>query len=117
MDDAEWEHFPQQSSKKHTAPLLVSTASHIRVSYFARLSQISHLLGLVLNAVYNPTPDSAFNAHETAQLRKTLAVYAELLPKEASAVECEHYCGVIMICQRFVHAFNVWIWIWILLMG
>ena len=84
------------------APMLVSTSSHVRVGYFARLAQVSHLLGLVLNNKFNPTPDGAFNAQEAEQLRRTVAVYAELLPKEASASDCSHYCGPIAICQRWV---------------
>ena len=82
------------------APVPVSIPTHVRVGYFARLAQVSHLLGLVLNNRFNPTPDGAFNAQEAQQLRRTMAVYAELLPKEASAADCSHYCGPIAICQR-----------------
>lgn len=86
--------------------MLVSTSSHVRVGYFARLAQVSHLLGLVLNNKFNPTPDGAFNAQEAQQLRRTLAVYAELLPKEASAADCSHYCGPVAICQRWVNQYR-----------
>lgn len=104
MDDLEWDRTRQMSTVRDhgSTPLLVSTASHIRVGYFARLAQVSHLLGLALNNKYNPTPDTSFNAQESDQLRRTLATYAELLPKEATAVDCSHYCGPILICMRSV---------------
>lgn len=115
MDDAEWDdllhgipsapslHMSQHdsSSRDPQATLPVSTSSHVRVGYFARLVQVSHLLGLVLNNRFNPTPDGDFNAQEAQQLRRTMAVYAELLPKEGSATDCSHYCGPIAICQRW----------------
>lgn len=114
MDDAEWDRqlyatlsIPNLYMSQHDssrgdpkAPAFVSTTSHVRVGYFARLAQVSHLLGLVLNNKFNPTPDGAFNAQEAQQLRRTLAMYAELLPKEASAADCSHYCGPILICLR-----------------
>ncbi len=122
MDDAEWDHLlygipsapslhmsqqdPSRGDPK--APMPVSTSSHVRVGYFARLAQVSHLLGLVLKNKFNPTPDGAFNAQEAQHLRRTMAVYAELLPKEASAADCSHYCGPIAICQRWV-AQQTWI--------
>lgn len=80
----------------------VSTSSHVRVGYFARLAKVSHLLGLVLNNKFNPTSDSAFNALEAQQLRRILATYAELLPKEACVADCSHFCGPTAICQRLV---------------
>ena len=122
VDDAEWDrllhgipnvpslHMSQHDSSRADpkAPMLVSTSSHVRVGYFARLAQVSHLLGLVLNNKFNPTPDGAYNAQEAQQLRRTMAVYAELLPKEASAADCSHYCGPIAICQRWVDQ-HTWI--------
>lgn len=33
-----------------------------------------------------------------------MAIYAELLPKEASAADCSHYCGPVAICLRLVPA-------------
>lgn len=122
MDDAEWDQLlyglptePSLRVSQHDssrgnskAPMLVSTSSHVRVGYFARLAQVSHLLGLVLNNKFNPTPDGTFNAQEAQQLQRTIAVYAELLPKEATAAGCSHYCGPIAICQRWV---NEYMWI------
>ena len=113
LDDAEWDrqlydtsvapslHVLRHDQKdlESKVPPLVSTSSHVRVGYFARLAQVSHLLGLVLNNKHSPTSDSNFNSQETQQLRRTVAVYAELLPKEASATDCSHYCGPIAICQ------------------
>ncbi len=121
MDDAEWDcllygipsapslHVSQhESSRGDPKALMLVSTSHVRVGYFARLAQVSHLLGLVLNNKFNPTPDGAFNAQEAQQLRRTMAVYAELLPKEASAADCSHYCGPIAICQRWVDQ-HTWI--------
>lgn len=114
MDDVPWDRisddFPGASNLclaqyavgggETAAPRPVSTSSDVRVGYFARLAQVSHLLGLVLNNKYNPTPDDAFNVQEVQQLRRALAVYADLLPREGSAVDCAHYCGAVAICQR-----------------
>ncbi|THY21659.1 hypothetical protein D6D01_06542, partial [Aureobasidium pullulans] len=113
MDDAEWDQLRpddpsssnQQMSQNNSmeeysrAMLSLSTPSQVRVGYFARLAQVSHLLGLVLRNKFDPTPDEAFNAQETQQLRRTTAVFAELLPKEATAADCSHYCGPIAILQ------------------
>ncbi|THY40227.1 hypothetical protein D6C97_10161, partial [Aureobasidium pullulans] len=113
MDDAEWDqlrpddsgastqHMSQNGSLQEypRAMLSLSTPSKVRVGYFARLAQVSHLLGLVLRNKFDPTPDEAFNAQETQQLRRTTAVFAELLPKEATAADCSHYCGPIAILQ------------------
>lgn len=99
IDDTEWERMHHDTSDDSPSPPLpISTTSHIRVGYFARLAQVAHLLGLVLNNTYNPTPDAAFNQQEAEQLRQTLDMYAELLPREATATECSHYCGVVMMC-------------------
>lgn len=104
LDDTEWESAQlETTAERPSVSLSVSTPSHIRVGYFARLAQVSHLLGLVLNNAYNPTADSKFNEQEAEQLRRTLHVYAELLPREATATKCSHYCGVVMMCYRFVH--------------
>lgn len=116
MDDAEWDQLRPDDSSASTqhmsqngsleeyprAMLSLSTPSQVRVGYFARLAQVSHLLGLVLRNKFDPTPDEAFNAQEAQQLRRTTAVFAELLPKEATAADCSHYCGPIAILQRYL---------------
>lgn len=81
------------------APTL-ETSFNVTVGQMARECQISHLAGRVVRHVFDPTPDSGFNAEEAIQLERTLLSYLPLLADEELRIG--KYCGAFGVCNRSV---------------
>jgi hypothetical protein len=79
-------------------PLLLSAPTDVRAGQFARIAQVSHVLGRVLRHVYDSTPDMVFNSEEAITLDRTLNAFSVLLPEGANS--CTTYCGAIGIWNR-----------------
>ncbi|KAJ8604199.1 hypothetical protein MRB53_041912 [Persea americana] len=82
------------------AAMPLSTSTDVRVGCFARLAQVTNLLGRTMRNLYEPTPDMAYNQEEATQLKRTLEAYSTLLPVEATASDCRYYCAPISICLQ-----------------
>ena len=82
-----------------TAPIL-ATPSGITVGQMARECQVSHLAGRVVQHIFSPTANTAFNNNAAIQLERTIKSFLPLLADEE--LEIGNYCGAFGICNRCV---------------
>ncbi|KAH8645417.1 hypothetical protein BX600DRAFT_164693 [Xylariales sp. PMI_506] len=98
IEDLLWsEGTPADFLSHIMAPPSLETSFNITVGQMARECQISHLAGRVVRHVFDPTPDTSFNAEEAVQLERTLAAYLPLLANEELRIG--KYCGAFGVCN------------------
>ncbi|RDW59049.1 hypothetical protein BP5796_11973 [Coleophoma crateriformis] len=88
---------PADLERLIATPPSLDTPLNITVGQLARECQIFHLVGRVVQHVFDPTPDPAFNAEEAAQLERTLVAYLPLLANEE--LKIGKYCGAFGACN------------------
>lgn len=78
----------------------IFTTVTLGVGSFARECQVAHLAGRVIQHVYKPLADTAFQQNEAIQLEKTLLSFLPILIREE--LHFSTYCGALAICIRSV---------------
>ncbi|KAH8810831.1 hypothetical protein F5884DRAFT_780504 [Xylogone sp. PMI_703] len=86
----------QSISSSDAVKTTIATAATFRVGQFARECQVSHLVGRVVQHVFNPVADYSFHADEAAQLERTLLSYLPMLIEEE--LKFSTYCGALAMC-------------------
>ncbi|KAK3620812.1 hypothetical protein LTR56_020586 [Elasticomyces elasticus] len=78
--------------------LTLATSYSVRVGQFARECQVSNLIALVIRHVFDPSPDSRFQAEEALQLERTLsALYPVLMDEQ---IKFGKYCAALGMCTN-----------------
>ncbi|KAH8807298.1 hypothetical protein F5884DRAFT_340117 [Xylogone sp. PMI_703] len=85
-----------QSTLPGTRMATVSTPATFMVGHFARECQVSHLVGRVVQHVFNPMSDVNFHSNEALQLERTLMSFLPILIEEE--LNFGKYCGALAMC-------------------